>query len=162
MDTTYQDIIKETVLDLLQKMGFEAAVEVTVEKGIENEDTYLCMARVEHNQNLLIGQYGVNLAAIQHLVRVMLRKKIQERLTVIVDINAYFSEKRTLLEQEAAKAAAEALSSGAPVTLRPMLPYERKMIHSFLAHNTDILTESIGKSDERQVIVRPKGATASL
>jgi len=31
-----------------------------------------------------------------------------------------------------------------------------------LAHNTDILTESIGKSDERQVIVRPKGATASL
>lgn len=165
MDKTHQDIIKETVLDLLQKMGFEAAVDVTMEKGAGNdsEDVYACMARVEQHQNLLIGQYGVNLAAIQHLVRVMLRKKIQERLTIIVDINAYFAEKRVLLEQEAEKAAKEVLLSGAAITLRSMLPYERKIVHSFLAQNKDVMTESIGKGDDRKVIVRPKDtATPSL
>lgn len=156
MEKTPQEIIKETVVDLLEKMEFEASVEVTVEKGAE--DTFFCMVRVERDQNLLIGQYGVNLAAIQHLVRVMLRKKTPERLNVIVDINDYFSEKRAFLEQEAEKAAQEVLRDNVSIALRSMLPYERKVVHTFLAKNKDVITESVGKGEERKIMVRPKPA----
>ncbi|OGI15117.1 MAG: hypothetical protein A3E38_01680 [Candidatus Moranbacteria bacterium RIFCSPHIGHO2_12_FULL_54_9] len=155
MEKTHQEIIKETVADLLHKMGFEAMIEVTVQQD-GPESTFFCMARVEHDQNLLIGQYGVNLAAIQHLVRVMLRKKTTEKLSVVVDVNDYFSGKRDLLEKEAKRAASEAVENNTSVMLRPMLPYERKIVHSFLAGNPEVITESIGKGDERKVGIHPK------
>lgn len=152
MQTPHQEIIREIVADLLEKMGFSAVVEVSVEE----ENAYLCMARLEQDQNFLIGQYGVNLAAIQHIVRALLRKKLEDRVAVTVDINDYFSEKRALLEKEAEKAAEEALKDNISVALRPMLPYERKIVHAFLSKNPKIITESTGKGEERKVMVRPR------
>lgn len=154
MGETHQEVIKETVLGLLQKLGFEASVEVAPQEG--SPDVFFCKARVEKDQSFLIGQYGVNLAAVQHLVRVILRKKIEEKLSVIVDVNDYFLEKKTLLEREAEKAAEEVLKNNASVALRPMLPYERKVIHSFLFENPKIVTESVGHGDERKIMVSPK------
>lgn len=154
MEQVNGDIIREIVQTLLKELAFEASVEVTPEK--DQEGTFFCMIRVTTDQNLLIGQSGVNLAALQHLVRVMLRKKTGTSLGVTVDVNDYFSEKRAILEQEAERAAQEALRDNALVTLRPMLPYERKVVHAFLSLHTKIMTESIGKGDERRVIVRPK------
>lgn len=158
MAQTHQELIKEIVEGLLQKLDFKAVVEVVAEEGLR--DTFFCKARVEQDQSFLIGQYGVNLAAVQHLVRVMLRKKTEERLNVIVDVNDYFLEKKVLLEKEAEKAAAEALRDNISIALRPMLPYERKIIHSFLFQNPKIMTESIGQGDERKIMVSPKQTEA--
>lgn len=154
MNKTYQEIIEETVTELLQKLGFEASIEVKEEQEVPH--TFSCMAHVEKDQNFLIGQYGTNLAAVQHLVRVMLRKKIEERVNIVVDVNDYFLEKRVSLEKEAEKAALEALENNVSIALRPMLPYERKVVHSFLAENPSISTESIGKGEERKVMISPK------
>lgn len=153
MGKTNQEIIKETAQALLEKMEFEASVEVTLENGFN--ETFLCMIRVDTSQNLLIGQYGANLAALQHLIRVLLRKKIEERINIAVDINDYFSEKRAFLEQEAETASQAALRDKTAVMLRPMLPYERKVVHAFLSLNREITTESVGKGDARRVVVRP-------
>lgn len=156
MEKTRKQLIEETVAELLQKLDFEATIEV-----LELDDdlsTFSCMARVEKDQNFLIGQYGANLAAVQHLVRVMLRKKMEEKTNIVVDVNDYFLEKKTLLEKEAQKAAEEALRNNISVALRPMLPYERKIVHAFLAQNSNITTESIGKGEERKVRVSPKVA----
>lgn len=159
MGKTTQEIIKETVEGLLQKLGFEASVEVTPQEGVLN--AFFCKARVEQGQNFLIGQYGVNLAAVQHLVRVMLRKKTEEKLSVIVDVNDYFFEKKAILEKEAEKAAAEALKNNISVALRPMLPYERKLVHTFLFENPKIVTESVGQGDARKIMVSPKPESES-
>lgn len=154
MNVARQEIIKEIVSDLLRKMDFEAEVEVSLEEGAPQ--TFLCMARVKEDQNFLIGQYGANLAAIQHIVRMMLYKKTQERLSVTIDVNGYFSDKKTLLEQESEKAAEEAVRDQISVMMRPMLSYERKIIHTFLAKNQDVVTESIGQGKERKIVIRPK------
>ena len=154
MEETRQETVKEIVTHLLERMGFQASIEVSVEDGVS--PIFLCMARVETDQNFLIGQYGANLAAIQHLVRMLLYKKTQERLNVIVDVNNYLSNKRASLEEEAQKAAQEALRDRISVMLRPMFPYERKIIHTFLAKNQDVVTESVGKNSERKIIIRPK------
>lgn len=154
MNAAHQEIIKEIVSDLLRKMDFEAEVEVSLEE--DAPQIFLCMARVKEDQNFLIGQYGANLAAIQHIVRMMLYKKTQERVSVIVDVNGYFSDKKTLLEQEAEKAAEEAVRDQISVMMRPMLSYERKIIHTFLAKNQNVITESIGQGKERKIVIRPK------
>jgi spoIIIJ-associated protein len=154
MERTHQEIIKEIVLELLRKMDFQAEAEVTMEEDMPQ--TFLCMARVKSDQNFLIGQHGANLAAIQHIVRMILYKKTEERLNVMVDVNGYLLDKKTLLEQEAEKAAQEAARDQISVMMRPMLPYERKIIHTFLAGNQEVATESIGQGSERKIIIRPK------
>lgn len=153
MEKMNQEIIQETAYALLQRMGFEASVEVTLESGLG--EAFLCMLRVDTSQNLLIGQHGANLAALQHLIRVVLRKKIEKQVDIIVDINDYYSEKRTFLEKEAADASRAASLDRVAVILRPMLPYERKIVHTFLSLSTEVVSESVGKGDDRRVVVRP-------
>ncbi len=154
MDTPHHETLKNIISGLLEKMGFAATVEITTD--VDMPDTLLCSTQVDVDQNFLIGQYGVNLAAIQHIVRILARKQIDEKVNITVDINGYFADKRVLLEKEAAKATEEALQNNVSVALRPMLPYERKVVHSFLSQNPSVTTESIGKGTERKVLVRPR------
>lgn len=153
MSSDYQVILNGIITDLLTRMGFEVSVETKLIE--ETELSFFCSVRVEKDQNFLIGQYGINLAAIQHIVRVIARKKTGEKMNIIVDVNDYFSGKKALLEKEAERAVEEALQNNVSVALRPMLPYERKIVHAFLASRGNVTTESIGKGEDRKVIVRP-------
>lgn len=155
MNNENQAVIKEIVEELLQKMGFPASVAIGEEVGVA-QTTYICSVRVSQGQNFLIGQYGMNLAALQHLVRIIMRKKLGEKLDIVVDVNDYFSGKKQLLEREAAQALKEALQNNVSVALRPMLSYERKVVHAFLSTNNSVVTESVGQGDERKVMVRPR------
>lgn len=146
--------IHTIVAALIQHMGFEATVEVKDDQLTPGG--FLCLVSVEEGQNFLIGQYGMNLAALQHLTRILVRKDVGEKLDIIVDVNGYFSEKRALVEKEAKQAVDEALQKSASVALRPMLSYERKIVHSFLANNENVLTESTGVGEARRVVIRPK------
>lgn len=139
---------------LLENMGFAAQVNVMVETE-KSADRYFCKIRVDSDQNLLIGQYGANLAALQHLARVILRKCTGTRLNVTVDINEYFKEKKTTLEHEAAEIAEAVMRQQTAQVLRPMLSHERKIIHTFLAQIPGIATESIGQGTTRRVRVKP-------
>lgn len=145
--------IKNIVTALLGHMGFTAA---TIEVREEGENSYVCEISIGDGQNFLIGQYGMNLAALQHLTRILARKEIGEKLDIIVDVNNYFAEKKQLLEKEAKQALEEALQKNVSVSLRPMLSYERKIVHAFLANNESVMTESTGFGEERKVMVRPK------
>lgn len=154
MNNEPQAIIKTVVEDLLERMGFSATVTVEAEDGTGM--THMCSIRVSQGQNFLIGQYGMNLAALQHLVRIIVRKKLGEKLDIVVDVNDYFSGKKQLLEKEASQALQEALQNNISVALRPMLSYERKVVHAFLAANKSVITESVGKGEDRKVMVRPR------
>ena len=121
--------------------GFSASVEI---RTLASSETILYAIRVEGDQHLLIGQHGANLAALQHLVRALVRQKTGERLDITVDVNDYFAEKADILIREADKAVAEAVANRISVALRPMLPYERKIIHSHLAKHDGVVTESTG------------------
>ncbi|MDD2766869.1 MAG: hypothetical protein PHH40_03890 [Candidatus Moranbacteria bacterium] len=154
MEKTYQQIIEELLEELLKKLDFEAKIEVSEQET--DSKSFFCRLTVEKDQNFLIGQYGTNLTAIQHILRILLRKKITEKIQIIVDVNDYFLEKKALLEKEAKKAEEEALNTNISVTLRPMLPYERKIVHSFFADNDEVITESVGTGEARKVVIHPK------
>ncbi len=146
--------IQTIVEELVRRMGFQA--EIVVKTTNEAEMGFYCSVSVPEGQNFLIGQYGMNLAALQHLTRILVRKELGEKMNIIVDVNNYFSEKKELLEKEATQAMEEALQGNKAVTLRPMLPYERKIIHAFFAESDSIITESTGMGEDRRVVVRPK------
>jgi spoIIIJ-associated protein len=149
--TNFETTIETLVRELLEKMGFQPKVSVRRE-----DDAYNCRAELLEDQNFLIGQHGVNLAAIQHLVRILARRKTGEKLNVTVDVNDYFSGKKALLEKEAERALEEVVTLNASVALRPMPPYERKVIHSYLAKREEVVTESVGLGEERKILVRPR------
>lgn len=156
MESGHELMLKNLVTNLIEKMGFSPSVEVTT--GDEEELTYYCSIRVEKDQNFLIGQHGINLAALQHLVRILARKETIEKMNIVVDVNDYFVEKRSLLEKEVTRAVDEVLQNNVSVSLRPMLPYERKIVHAFLSSHQSVTTESIGEGEARKVMVRPRGA----
>ncbi|NTW13852.1 MAG: hypothetical protein HGA31_02350 [Candidatus Moranbacteria bacterium] len=76
--------------------------------------------------------------------------------TFSVDVNDYWKDKIRLLRRDAEEAAHQVIASGRPVQLRPMFSYERKIVHSVLADNERVETESSGRGEERKVIVKPK------
>lgn len=145
-----QQIIQIEVEGLFQKMGFPAEINVTV----LGEASYSIRVTVEEGSKLLIGQHGVALSALQYIIRSILTRKLQERAEVLVDVNGYWEEKRPVLEREALAAEEEVLRTGHPAILRPMLPYERKVIHTFLVNRSKVTTESSGHGEDRKVIVK--------
>lgn len=149
-------IIKETVSELLNKMGFICEIEMSHETEEEKENI-VCNIKTEES-NFLIGQYGVNLQSLQHIARILIRKKTDERVNFIVDVNFYRKEKSLSIVALAKKSAQQAIQDKRAIVLRPMSPYERRLVHMELSKNTDIITESIGEGEDRRVIIKPVDA----
>jgi spoIIIJ-associated protein len=154
MEEKNLQLIKETVEELLTKGGFavQTEVSVTMEDGEEN---VICNVTTGEDSNFLIGQYGTNLQALQHLIRLIVRKKTDDKIKFVLDVNSYRQEKNQAVIEMAKNAAEEALRDGRPVMLRPMSAYERRLIHMELSQNTAVLTESVGEGDARKVVVKP-------
>ncbi len=148
MDTI--QIIQSEVEQFLQKMGFSGVVAVS-DLGTSG---YAIKITVTEGSKLLIGQHGVALSAIQYMVRSILTRKLQERINILVDVNGYWEEKRPILEREALAAEEEVLRTGRPTILRPMFPYERKVVHTFLVARGKVVTESSGHGEDRKVIIK--------
>lgn len=152
-----EEIIKETVSDLLEKLGFKCEVEVTRETEEYAEvvrEVIVCNIKTEES-NFLIGQYGVNLQSLQHIARMLVRKRTEDRANFILDVNFYRKEKNSSIISLANNIAQQALSEKRAITLRPMSPYERRLVHMELSKNSDVITESIGEGEDRKVIVKP-------
>jgi len=145
----------DMVAEVLGKMGFEP--KIAIESASDGDSgAFVCMLTVpKEDSKLLIGQYGANLSALQYLVQHLSRRRDRDMKSFMIDVNRYWKEKRSLLEQDANEAAHKALATGRPVLLRPMVAYERKIIHTVLAKNDHVETESSGKGEERKVIVKP-------
>lgn len=154
IDTDKAERVREITQALIEKMGFEAEVSVR-ESVCDGTGEFICNISVDGSSNLLIGQHGVNLQALQHLVRLLAKKELQENIIFSLDVNSYWEQKSQALVKEAHQAAEQAVRDHAPVALRPMAGYERKIIHAELAKNDRVTTESAGEGENRKVIVKP-------
>jgi spoIIIJ-associated protein len=154
MDIVKADYVRETVQTLVDRMGFPAHVSLR-EPVCEGQGDFICTIRVEEDSNLLIGQHGVNLQALQHIVRLLAKRHFQENGAFSLDVNAYWEQKSQALVKEARNAAGEAIKTQSAVAMRPMAGYERKIIHAELAANDRVVTESAGLDEYRKVIIKP-------
>lgn len=148
-----EDLMIQTK-DILQRMGFLGEVSVS-ERALPNDLVeFHCDIRVADGQHLLIGQHGANLQALLHLLRLLTKEKLPAHALLSLDVNHYVAEKRSFVEQEAQRAVKEVIESGLPLALRPMVAYERKLVHTLLANHPQVMTESVGNGEERKVLIR--------
>ena len=104
---------------------------------------------------LLIGRRGETLRALQFLTTFIASRRMEERVSIMVDVAGYQERRYESLANLAHKVARRVASSGRPVTLEPMPPNERRIVHLALADNPDVETGSTGSGDGRRVVVEP-------
>jgi spoIIIJ-associated protein len=145
--------IKEIVGALVEKMGLSCEIEFIENK--ESDDNGLVCNIKTKDSNFLIGQYGINLQALQHIARVLVKQKTEEKINFVLDVNLYRQEKNSSILKTAVEMANQVLREKRAVVLRPMSPYERRIIHMELGKNAQIKTESIGEGENRKVVIKP-------
>ncbi|WIY77344.1 protein jag [Streptomyces anulatus] len=102
----------------------------------------------------LVGRDGEVLEALQELTRLAVHRETGDRSRLMLDIGGFRAQKREILAALGAKAADEVKSSGEPVKLDPMTPFERKVVHDAIAA-AGLRSESEGEEPQRFVVVLP-------
>lgn len=123
---------------------------------IEKTKTGLNVNITEGNLGFLIGYRGETLYAFQNILTAVAGKNIENRVRVILDIEGYKEKREKTLEDLAEKVAKTVIKTRKSVTLEPMQPYERKIIHSKLQDNDKVETKSIGKEPRRRIVISLK------
>jgi spoIIIJ-associated protein len=143
---------KKIIKEIINKMGFKCEVEVLDEK--EGMEARRFNIKTE-DSSFLIGQYGVNLQSLQHIIRIIARKKIKSTEKFTLDVNSYRKDRSISLIKFAHSMAEQAIREKRAIVLRPMSPYERRIIHMELSGNNQVKTESIGEGTERKIVISP-------
>jgi spoIIIJ-associated protein len=104
----------------------------------------------------LIGRRGETLDAIQYLASLVHNRGSDEYTRVVIDTANYRQKREEILVKLAHRIAAKVQKYRKSVTLEPMNPYERRIIHSTLQDVTDVKTYSIGEEPNRKVVIACK------
>ncbi|URM90660.1 single-stranded DNA-binding protein [Streptomyces sp. MRC013] len=107
-----------------------------------------------HDLQKLVGRDGEVLEALQELTRLAVHRETGDRSRLMLDIAGFRAKKRAELTELGAKAADEARNTGEPVRLKPMTPFERKVVHDAVAA-AGLSSESEGEEPQRFVVVLP-------
>lgn len=110
------------------------------------------------NSSKVIGKRGDVLDAVQCLAGAVANIGRTDYKKVVVDCENYRNQREDTLKALAEKLAKKAVEKGRKLTLEPMNPYERRIIHSALANNTEVKTVSEGKEPNRYIAVIPNNA----
>ena len=108
------------------------------------------------DSGLLIGRRGQTLQALQFLVTLIVRKKLGEDVRVVLDVENYRQRRESSLRDMAAKVATRVAQTNRSITLEPMPPADRRIIHTSLAEHPGVRTESAGEGENRKVTIIPR------
>lgn len=148
------DQIADTAIDTLRGiLSYFDAEDASIDE-YEGEDGELILDVVGADLAVLIGRYGKTLDALQFLIASIVNKKMGFRYPIIIDIEGYRHRRRQKLESMAKSSAARCIRSKGDVRLRPMTPYERRIIHIILRNERRVITESEGEEPNRYVVIK--------
>jgi spoIIIJ-associated protein len=148
---------RDTVMELLQRMGFQAQVEahwgeVSREGGIRP----LFVDIQGKDLSTLIGRQGETLSALQYITRQIVSKELRRPVAAIIDVEGYRARRERQLRQMARRVGQQASERGRTIALEPMPANERRIIHVELHDHPLVYTESVGEGDRRKVTIVPR------
>ena len=141
--------IKKFLGDVLKAMDMEAEVKVVIDENEGSVDIEL----VGENMGVLIGKRGQTLDSLQYLVSLVANKEADGYFRVKLDAENYRARRKETLESLAKNIAYKVKRTRKPVSLEPMNPYERRIIHSALQNDKYVSTRSEGEEPFRHVVV---------
>jgi spoIIIJ-associated protein len=140
--------------DYLEELLDIADLDGDLDMDVEGDRAAVSIVGAQLEQ--LVGRDGEVLEALQELTRLAVYRETGERSRLMLDIGGFRADKRTKLERLAAETAAKVKESGEPVSLSPMTPFERKVVHDAVAE-AGLTSESEGEEPRRYVVVLPAG-----
>lgn len=143
------DIAADYLEELLEIIDLDGDLDMDVEGGRAT------VSIVGADIPQLVGRDGEVLEALQELTRLAVYRETGERSRLMLDISGHRAGRRTALESQAAEIVAAVDESGEPVSLEPMSPFERKVVHDAVAA-AGLRSESEGTEPKRYVVVLPR------
>jgi spoIIIJ-associated protein len=140
---------REILEQVLAKMQEPATVTATQEEDRIN----LLIATTD--AGLLIGKQGQTLDALQYLVTKMVAKQTRGKVRIAIDVEAYRARHNEALALLAQKYGEKVKRSGRPITLNPMNPYDRRIVHLALQSDKHLKTISRGEGLYKKVVISP-------
>ena len=153
-DEQLDEIADTAIAALKDVLKYFNVGEVTIDE-YEGDEGELILDITGNDLAVLIGRHGRTLDALQFLISAITVRKIGFRFPVIIDVESYKNRQRQKLEALARSSANKAASQGRSIKLRPMTPYERRIIHVALRDDRRVETASEGEGSARHVVVVP-------
>ncbi len=156
-EVSEQDVVPELIRELLDKMGIEATVTTSQTELDDLTDKRLMVVEINGDDlGALIGPRGETLNAIQYVTRLMAGHKMRRRADFVIDVQGYRQRREQALSRMAERMAKKVAARHRPMTLEPMPPNERRIIHMTLRNDDEVYTESTGEGKRRKVRILPK------
>ena len=146
------DVAKDFLKDVFEAMNMAVVVDVKYDEENKNIDIELS----GDEMGVLIGKRGQTLDSLQYLVSLVVNKDSEEYIRVKVDTEDYRKRRKETLENLAKNIAYKVKRTKRSVSLEPMNPYERRIIHSALQNDKYVTTHSEGEEPFRRVVVTLK------
>ena len=149
---TVESAAKNFLNKVFKAMGIEATVEVIYDKDNESIDINV----IGDDMGVLIGKRGQTLDSLQYLTSLVVNKNNEGYLKVKLDTENYRERRKETLENLAKNIASKVKRTHKAVSLEPMNPYERRIIHSALQNDKYVETHSEGEEPFRKVVISMK------
>lgn len=146
-------VTTEILEQILTNLGVSAVVSLS---QAESEDEGPIFEIAGDDSGLLIGRRGETLRALQFMVKFIAGRRVGERVNLMLDVEGYQKRRNDSLANLAQTVARRVATSGQSITLEPMPPNERRIIHITLSDHADVTTQSTGAGDSRKVVVRAR------
>lgn len=147
-----EDDAKNFLREVFAAMNMAVVVEVVYNEEEKSMDIELN----GDDMGVLIGKRGQTLDSLQYLVSLVVNKNAEDYIRVKVDTENYRERRKETLENLARNIAYKVKRTKRPVSLEPMNPYERRIIHSALQNDKYVTTHSEGEEPFRRVVVTLK------
>ena len=143
--------VEDSIREFLGKV-FDA-MELEVEIVITNEDNNYAVDLKGADMGVLIGKRGQTLDSLQYLTNLAVNKNTDEHVKIKIDTEDYRNRRKETLENLAKNIAYKVKRTKRAVSLEPMNPFERRVIHSALQNDRFVTTHSEGDEPYRHVVV---------
>jgi len=146
---TVEDLIRQFLDNMFNAMNMAVKVDIV----LDTEESTLDVELSGEDMGLLIGKRGQTLDSIQYLVSLVANKEKEKYIRVKVDTENYRQRRKETLESLAKNISYKVKRSKRSVSLEPMNPYERRIIHSALQNDKFVSTKSEGEDPFRHVVI---------
>ena len=150
--SSVEEVARVFLNDVFQAMNMEVVIAIKYNEEEKNMDIELS----GNEMGVLIGKRGQTLDSLQYLVSLVVNKESEEYIHVKVDTENYRQRRKETLENLAKNIAYKVKRTKRSVSLEPMNPYERRIIHSALQNDKYVTTHSEGEEPFRRVVVTLK------
>ncbi len=151
---------RDVVRDLLERMDIHADVQAS--RGEPDGDLIPIILDVQGDDlGLLIGRKGETLSALQYIARLIVAKQVGHSIDLVVDVQGHKKRREEQLRRMAQRMAEQAVQRQRTMTLEPMAPNERRIIHLALRDHPGVITESVGDGHQRKVTIVPRASAGA-